>query len=416
MTLLQRTNRISVPGTSTSTGSGVDEKVKVSSNDTAAQTLSEKLAYSATRPSVSGTILNAGNLEQLLLSSEAYVSSLLIVSNFGDNAMAQRGQVNKHYATLSAAVSAAQNNDSILVFGNQDITSQIIVANGRKISIWQMGGVWTSPFSSPGGIFNLSNNSSLEFYGSIDWSFTGDLIANVSTGAFLAINSFKSITAPQGLICQGANSRVLIQNGYSLSLTKVGSGACSFTAQNGGALFLSNINRLSTTSPFLFCGLSSGLTQLNNVTQIEIGNNRLYNSNVGSNNNLKISNCTVSGGVSTATFGIIYTQGESNIELNNVAIKANSGRVISMIGQLCLEGCNLSTGSNNLVVSYQQLNATENKIVNSKLVSNGATSNLNFIGQASSSKLILDDVRSNAGLPFDTQIIEGVNFIDADIS
>lgn len=398
---------------STTGATGEDEKVKVSAQDSTPQFLAQKLDQAATRPTVKLTTQDSNGIQSLLLSSEAYIDNVLVVSSFGNDTTAQRGQLNQHYSSLTAAVNAAQTGDVILCFGNLIISSQVSIVNGRSIKIHQFSGVWSSAITSISGVFNIQNNSSLTITGEVNLNFTGGLIATVINNSSFEISQFNTITSLQGTV-SNSNCTVKIKNGNSLTITKVGQGSCAFTSQNGGITQIENIATVSSSANILLCGAFSGEILYKNIELTDCQNQNIYATADGTNNRLKLKDCTFINTNATTNAIIKFEQsGELTIQKTNIS---GVGRIVETIGSLTITDSNITTSTANEPISYTQLNASNNEITNTKTISTGAAANLIFqpdVNLNNSAPLLIDGLRTNASIPNATNLIKGSIFIDS---
>lgn len=339
----------------------------------------------------------------------------LVVSPLG-SASGEREKLKNHFSTLEAAMTAAQSNDSILIFGDYEVEAQITVDDGREIAIHVMGGVLSSSADITGVLFQVRSSSVVKMtghaVGKVSFSHTGG-IAQATTSAFFSLSSFVDV---QGHSLVSVNdATAIIQDIGSMELSGSGNGTCALYNVNG-EITLQRVGAFSSSSDNMCCNLNGGVTKLYGVRNGSVPNGRIGLVNPGTGNELEIEDCDLEGNAGTSTSGAIQFVTEGKLKIKNSTIAATNGYAIIMLGELNIDGSTVSTDAA-MIISYTQSNAGSNQIVNSKLIGDASTAGIAFTGSSSTSdKLFIHSVVSNTSLPTDSQITSGFNIENVEIS
>lgn len=372
MSLLQRTNRIAVPSKATGNGgSGI-------------------------------TDISWGNA--------------IIVSDQG-SAAGEREKLKAHFSKLEDAMAIAQSTDTILLFGDIQIDTAITVNDGRGITVLVMGGTLSSNAALVGPVFTVSNNSALAVHGlgaaKINCPNTGVIVSAASSG-FFSLKSFVSVDALASASVSGGKAE--FKDIRQMAFTGSGGGTCSFFIQNGGELLVKDVLGMSSTAAHLFCGNNASSIRIENVLDMSCATGDFFISNAGTGNELEIIGSKVSQAQSSTLRGIIEFLNEGKLKIVGSEVIAATGKVVNMVGELNISGSTLQTSSFIEVIRYTQSNAVRNEIVLSKLIGNPFFGNgMVFMANVSSSKLVIDGLRSNMQLPSDSNIIEGFITLNSQI-
>jgi len=384
-----------------------------------AQSLFDSLSVPAVRPTVIPSIINDGGVDKLLLQSETYINNLLIVSEYGDDSTAEVGNSNKHFASIEAALTMAPSNSIVWVFGDHRIEDNIIIDNGRLISIFILGGLIRSNNSLSNELFILNNNSRLYFTGTrrARFLFGGfpNHVFRLSNSSFVSIRDFNTI-ASQYLIT-ATNSFAEFERNSSIIAQGTASGSSAFHI-NGGILKIDNHSLITNLTPYMINAFNDAVIKLRRIDNLNCNEILLISNSNDSGCSFSMYDVYLSNSSAASnSLGAIYTTNESDIFIKNSELVSSVCKVIDMVGSLRVKRTSLKTTGSIEAIQYTQSNASENYILDSKIV--GGATNLNFTGNSgNSAQLLIDGVRTNNWPDFtsEPQIIEGNVLVNTNIN